>query len=296
MLRTRTFTYLLALAVSTAGVTVAAHLADPHVAAAKAKKKAKPKKAKAPKEKPAPKLTAEHKKAREELMGPFKFGMTKDDVLATMQKQLDEKYAEVIAETADVYQQDKLRKEKKAELKRVKKSFVKFEGKKTGWDVSVIDDQFEHKTNESMLVYWENQGGKNQRRFFFFYEDSLYKMFITLDAAQFPEDQQTFEFFTQLADGKFGPGTAGEKPVEYDGVPSVHATDRTKDYKVFALAIYDRAKNKEVLAYRADNVKEEKEDNAIINSVLEKDGGMGPDIDQGSGTVDEIIGKDKKSK
>lgn len=293
MLRTRTLSYLLALGLSTAGLTFALGAADPQVAEAKTKKKAKAKKVKAP---PAPKLTAEHKKAREEMMGPFKFGMSKDEVLATMSKQLDEKYAEVIAEAGDVYQQDKLRKEKKAELKRVKKSYCIFNGKKTGWDVSVIDDQFEQNTNEAMLVYWENQGGKNQRRFFFFWEDQLYKMFVTLDSTQFPEDQQNFEFFSQLADSKFGPGTSGEKPVEYEGTASVHALDRSSDYKVFALVVYDSTRNQQLLAYRADNVKETKDDNTIINSVLEKDGGMGPDIDSNAGTVDDIIKEDKPKK
>ncbi len=147
-----------------------------------------------------------------------------------------------------------------------------------------------------MLVYWENQGGKNQRRFFFFYEDALYKMFVTLDAMQFPAEQQTFEFFAQLADGRFGPGTSGETPVEYDGTASVHATDRTTNYKVFALTVYDRAKAKELAAYRADTIKEVKDENSIINAVLEKDGGMGPDIDTGAGTVDDIIKTEKKPK
>ncbi|MCB9563812.1 MAG: hypothetical protein H6709_15915 [Kofleriaceae bacterium] len=294
MLRTRTLTYLLCLGLSTAGVTLIADQAAPAVAHAKGTKKA-PKK-KAPKPKPAPKLSAENKKAREELMGPFKFGMSKDEVIQTMSKQLDEKYAEIIAETADVYTQDKLRKEKKKELKRIKQSFQAFEGKKTGWDVSVIDDQFEHGTDESMLVFWENQGGKNQRRFFFFHEDALYKMFITLDVTQFGDDQRDFSFFAELANGRFGPGTADDKPVTYDGVPSVHALDRVAQYKVFGLEIFDAARAKRVAEVRAERVHEEKEDNAIINAVLEKDGGMGPDIDQGSNTVDSIIKDNKKKK
>src|SRR5215470_6472742 len=88
-----------------------------------AKKPAAP--AKAPAKKPPPpkkvapkKLTpvsAEHKKALASLFGQFKFGMSKDDVLKAISKQLDEQYDEKLKATTDIPTQDRLRKEKKAE-------------------------------------------------------------------------------------------------------------------------------------------------------------------------------------
>src|SRR5688500_4531893 len=89
---------------------------------------------KSPKPKKAPPVSAEHKKKLAELMSAFKFGMSKDEILGVLQKQLDERYAEQIAATTDVAAQDKLRREKKQELDRVRKTYVEFDGKKTGWD------------------------------------------------------------------------------------------------------------------------------------------------------------------
>src|SRR5690242_16253751 len=108
----------------------------------------------APKKKVAP-PNAEHKKALLDLMAGFKFGMTKDEVLATLQKKIDETYEEKIKATSDITAQDRLRKEKKTELARVSSTFVSFEGKRTGWDVSIIENEFAHNTGESMMERWE---------------------------------------------------------------------------------------------------------------------------------------------
>src|SRR5689334_24909359 len=103
MLRTRTLAYLLTLGFSFGLVAAEtpANARDERVAMAKKKKKKKKKvkKAAAVKAKAAIKLTADQKKARQELMGPFTWGMTKDEVLAALSKQLDERYAEKIADT-----------------------------------------------------------------------------------------------------------------------------------------------------------------------------------------------------
>src|SRR5690348_15055448 len=56
--------------------------------------------------KKAPPVSAEHKKKLAELMGAFKFGMSKDEILGVLGKQLDERYAEQIEATTDVAAQD----------------------------------------------------------------------------------------------------------------------------------------------------------------------------------------------
>jgi len=176
-------------------------MSSPFVLAAGDAKKPAPTAAKpkapppAPKKKPAPPVSAEHKKALGELMGGFKFGMTKDEVVGVLTKQVDDDYAEKLKATTDVNAQDKLRKDKKSEVARVSASYIAFEGKKGGWDVSIVEEEFAHNTNESMLEHWENQNGKNQRRFFFFYEGNLLKMFVSLDVSILPEDKKTFETF-----------------------------------------------------------------------------------------------------
>src|SRR4051794_4750898 len=93
--------------------------ASPAFAAGGAKKAAPAKKAPAKKAAaPAPKkvviptVSADHKKALSEKFAGFKFGMTKDEILGVLQKQINERYEEKIKATTDVAAQDRLRKEK----------------------------------------------------------------------------------------------------------------------------------------------------------------------------------------
>jgi hypothetical protein len=272
----------------------AASVAEDSVAEAGKKKK---KKAKKPAPAKAAKLTAEQKKARAEMLGSFKFGMTKDEVIAALGKQLDERYAELIAETEDIHKQDQLRKEKGKELKRVKKSWVAFDGQKSGWDVSIIDAEFKHGTDEAMLEYWENQGGKNQRRFFFFQDGQLYKMFVQIDTTQFEAEQQTFEFFSGIMKSKFGSDVADPNLTytKYSGDIYVQALDKTRFYDAFVLLILDPSRAKAVDAVRADRIHEVKEDNKILKAVTETGDHDTPDLDANKDAVKDVIGG-KKSK
>src|SRR4051812_1307367 len=155
---------------------------------AKEAKKAKPRK--------MTPVSAEHKKALAELYGGFKFGMTKDEVIAVFSKQLDERYEEKIKETTDITEQDRLRRTKKTEVSRLQASYVSFETTKPSpWDVSIVEEEFAHNTGEAMLERWENQNGRNQRRFFFFFQGKLWKMFVSLDVSIIPEDKRTFATF-----------------------------------------------------------------------------------------------------
>jgi len=287
MLRTRTISYLLAAALG-AGVVMTV----PADADAKAKKTAKKK---ATVKKPSGKVTPDQKKARQELMGPFKWGMSKDEVVAALSKQLDERYAELIKETQDVYKQDQLRKDKAKEIKRIQKSYVAFDGQKTGWDVSIIDEQFKQGTEESMLEYWENTGGKNQRRFFFFQGGELYKMFIQIDTTQFSPEQQTYEFFAKLMGQKFG-RDAVDPAVGYQAAPAgtfVHAIDKTRFYDAFCLVVLDPQRARHVDAVRKERIHEVKEENSIVKAISD-DGKANPSLDSNKDAVQGVIGEKPK--
>ena len=265
-----------------------------------AKSKAKPAAAATPAAKkapPAPPVNAEHKKALAELLGAFKLGMSKDEVIGVLTKQLDDLYAEKITATNDINTQDKLRAEKKDRIAEVTKTYVEFNGQKTGWDVSVIDDQFARNTNESMLVYWENSGGKNQRRFFFFYEGKLWKMFLGLDSKQIAEEQRNFDVFRKSMEGRFGPGgvdAMGEQWTTPD--LAVWAVDRLRFYDAFCLVVWDPRRAKEVEATRTEHAPAAEKHDAIMNTVLQKDPKDKPGLDENKDAVDAIIGKGKNKK
>src|SRR6185369_14948533 len=189
---------------------------------------------------PPPMVSAEHKKALAEKFAGFKFGMSKDEVLAVLQKQINERFEEQIKGTEDTSKKDRLRRDKKAELARTASTYVDFNGTKTGWDVSIIENEFAHNTGESMMERWENDNGKNQRRFFFFYNQKLWKMYISLDVSMIPEDKRNFDTFKGVMESQYGKGgidggTIAWRAGEFDA----RAVDRLKDYGALGLVVED---------------------------------------------------------
>jgi hypothetical protein len=272
--------------------------ASPAVFAKAPKKAVKTQKAKAkkaPPKKKVPPVSAASKKKLEELYNGFKFGMTKDEVIAKLGKQIEESYEERIKATTDIPTQDRLRKERKKELARIRSSYSEFQGKRTGWDVSIVEEEFAHNTDEAMLERWENQGGKNQRRFFFFHDAKLYKMFISLDVSILPEDKKNFETFKGVMQAQYGPGDVEAdritwRTAEFD----VRAVDKLKSYDTLALIIEEPRVKRELVAIREAKAPPKKEMSSVIKAVIDPDDEHRPDVKSNDNAVDAVIKAQKK--
>jgi hypothetical protein len=232
-----------------------------------------------------------HKKTLAELHGGFKFGMTKDEVIAVFSKQLDERYDDKIKATTDIAAQDRLRRDKKNEVSRLQQSYISFDtGKPSPWDVSIVEDEFAHNTGEAMLERWENQGGKNQRRFFFFFDGKLWKMFVSLDVSILPEDKKNFATFQSVMEAKYGPGEVeGGKIAWHTDEFEVRAIDKLKSYDALALVIEDPRVRRQVDAMRVAKAPPRREGNPMIKAVIDADHKDHPDVRANSNTVDEVI-------
>ena len=234
-------------------------------------------------------VTPEHKKTMAELLGTYKFGMSKTEVLAQLTKQIDEQYAEKIKETTDVYVQDGLRKEKKADIARITKTYIEFNGKKGGWDVSMIEDEFAHNTGESMLEQWENQNGKNQRRFFFFVDSKLYKMLVLIDTSILPADKRNFETFQVAMFGRYGEGEVEPGRIKWQaGDFNVTAVDKLKSYDALCLTISDPAVTKALEVTRTAKAVAKQGPSAITRAVLDN-GDEKIDINANSNAANAVI-------
>jgi hypothetical protein len=234
-------------------------------------------------------ITAENKKALSSLYAGYKFGMTKAEVIESLNKAVEEMYVEKIQGTTDVMVQDRLRRDKKAEMARIAETFMEFKGKKTGWDVSLVEDQFAHNTNESMLVHWENKDGKNQRRFFFFSDGKLYKMFISLDISILPEDKRNFETFQAAMAGKYGPADVDTGKMTWNTDEfTVVAYDKLSSYAALCLAIIDPAANKTLAELRASKATAKQGPSAITKAVLDN-GDEKIDINANQNAIDAVI-------
>jgi hypothetical protein len=242
-----------------------------------------------PPKKPPPPVSAEAKKKLAANMATYKFGMSKDEVLGSLQKDLDARYEEKIKATSDIPMQDRLRKEKKTELARINATYVDFNGKKGGWDVSIVEEEFAHNTGESMLERWENQDGKNNRRFFFFHEGKLYKMFIQLDVTILPEDKRNFETFKGVMTANYGAGDVENDRITWR-TPEFHvrAIDKLKSYGAVALVIEDPKVKGDLVAIREAKAPPKAETNPIIKAVIDPDKTDKPDVKNNT-AVDGVI-------
>jgi len=242
-----------------------------------------------------PVVTPEQKKAMAELMGAYTWGMSKDEIIGQLTKQIDERYAEQIKGTSDVYTQDKLRKEKQKELTRVKQSLVEFDGKKSGWDVSLIDEEFKQNTGESMLFYWENEGGKNQRRFFFFFQGKLWKMFIAFDTKQLAAESRNFGHFAALLSQRYGDGAMEKDYIAWKAPEfEVRAVDKMAFYGALGLLIQNPAALKEIGDVRLANAPAAKGKDNIIEIIRQKgDASDTVNLEENNDAVNAIINGSK---
>lgn len=279
------------LGLSSLAIAADAKKAAP-AAKAPAKKPVAKKPAAPPPKKPivAPMVSGDKKKALAEKFAGFKFGMTKDEVLGVLQKQINERFEAQIKATTDIATQDRLRKEKKAELSRIAQTYVDFNGKKTGWDVSIIEAEFAHNTGESMMERWENDNGKNQRRFFFFYNQKLWKMYISLDVSIIPEEKRTFETFKTVMQNQYGKGAVDGGTIYWRaGDFDVRAVDRLKDYGALGLVLENPKVRNEVMALRDQHKAPVKETSPVIKAIVDTENKDKPDVKSNANAVDSVI-------
>lgn len=201
--------------------------------------------------KPKPRATRKASAAIKRLAGPYKWGLTPNRVLKLLNKKIKKEYIPKIAKhRGDPMLQDRLRREMRRVYRRVVKSYVKFTGQATSWDSSIVDDQFMHKNQESMLVIIE----QDQQRFFFFFNKRLYKHMIAFNSDHPKYKGLTFARFLQVLIQVYGQGKPVFKP-DAAGINKLHhvewrgpsrfnlwALDKSGVYGNFCLVLIDRVR------------------------------------------------------
>ncbi len=246
------------------------------------------------------KLTVAQQRSMAELGGKFKWGMTHEDVWKTLEEAVHVRYKDLIAKEGDVNKQDDLRKKELEDVDKAKKSLVVFDGKKSGWDTSIIDKEFAQKNDESMIVMWE----KDQRRFLFFANGKLYKQFIAFDAEHPIFKGKSFDDFVKVITARYGQPemkfsqmrTKDDMVVDHMEWPTagdyqLWAIDQSSFYGNFCLRLFNPKIQAEVDKAREARSPKRPSGNALIDAVTRPDEVAG---DKNADVVDEITGRKKR--
>lgn len=231
-----------------------------------------------------------------ESMGELRWGMSKDDLLKKLLRQVKTRYEPLIAKTKNPVEEDRLRNEEQQQLEAIAKSYVEFDGKTTGWDVSFLRGEFAHNTHESMLVLRD----RNSQNFYFFIDGKLWKWYKAFDAEVFPADD--FNAFQSAVEKRFGSGKvikselrAGEGERQWlewqDQSSRLRAIDQTDFYGFYCLVFEQKATSQQLTKLRGEIPSAGPKRHALVESVTaERDGHVdsAPDIaDRISGRVRE---------
>ena len=232
----------------------------------------------------------------DKLKGDFKWGMSSADVIAKVEARVADSYTDRLKKAAhDPSSEYRIRKAMRSEVDEVKERLVKFEGEKTGYDVSIIDEEFLHGTGEAMLVAKE----ESATRYFFFADDRLYKMFLAFDKEML--QGKSFREFGQLMQARFGKAKevavkentkAGPKVrLDHfvwaaDSGDRLRLVDRSQFYDVYCLVVYDGK-----IAERQETVRRSRrtgpEKNTLVEAVTTKSVN---DLDPNENILDQITG------
>jgi hypothetical protein len=229
--------------------------------------------------------------------------MKPEEVMAQARASVDAKYEPRVDKARqDPGLQQRIRDEKERELKEVKKSFTKFEGQKTGWDVSIIGPEFQQNTAEAVLVTKEDVW----TRYFFFFEDGLYKMFLAFNKDAI--GGKTFQEFGKAMEAKYGHAkevyrddkmrggvrhTLDHYEWSAGGGDRLKLIDRSEFYGVYCLVLYDgsvqdRVSDRRKTVNPGDVKHDELVDSVTGNHAKEKGGDIDDDI------IDRVVGHETK--
>lgn len=223
-------------------------------------------------------------------MGDLRWGMTKDEVLNYFMSKVRERYRQPLAKATDAISEDRIRHQQDEELRRIRESYIVFNGQTTGWDVSFLRDEYTHRNQEAMLVVRD----QNSQNFYFFIRGRLWKWYKAFDAAVF--EGRPFEDFAQSVQGRFGPAVERSERREnrtarwlewQDETSRLRAIDNTQFYGFYCLVFEEKATVANLAQLRVNAPNRGPGTHAIVDAVTS---GQDTSLDANADIVDRITG------
>lgn len=232
-----------------------------------------------------------------EALGELSWGMEPREVHQHFRGQIEERFRERFTKAPGAVEEDRLRREQQEEIRRLRESYTRFEGTRTGWDLSFLRGEFTHGNRESMLVVRDG----NSQNFYFFMRGRLWKWFKAFDASVF--HGQSFDEFAAAVQGRFGPaadrsgrlveGGPQQHWLEWqDATTRLRAIDQTRFYGFYCLVFEDKGTLRRLAELRTNTLDTGAEQgHALVDSVLLENDQSDPAAEEGNADIaDRITG------
>jgi hypothetical protein len=232
--------------------------------------------------------------------GTFKWQMSPEEVMGLVRNSIAGKYqSRIEGASQDPGKQQRIRDEMEKEVMAVKKSYIKFEGQKTGLDVSIVGPEFQQNTGEAVIVAKEDIW----TRYFFFFENGLYKMFLSFNKDAI--EGKGFREFGKGMEAKYGRAKEVYRDEKMkDGMKHIldhyawtargdtlRLIDRSEFYGVYCLVLVDSKAQDRANEKRKYTNPEQPRGDALVEAVTAKGG---DDRDSNDNIIDRITGKEIK--
>jgi hypothetical protein len=163
----------------------------------------------------------------EESLGGLKWGMNQNALFALLKHRIRIDFEKQIKAERDIVRQDALYQEAKQRYSSARENVIDFDGRKTGWDVSPLVDEFRHGSDESLLV----TDGEPAREHYFFIQGRLWKWYRELKPAAWDGAAADYARLAARLRSDFGAGKPQKVRLDEGGAPLtgvVFEDDRTR--------------------------------------------------------------------
>lgn len=181
------------------------------------------------------------------VLGFLDWGASSQDVLASLKKEVDNRYAEQLKDLRDPLEIDKALRRKSVEFAAIEKTLVQFSGQRTGYESSLIGGDFVPGAEESMIRIDDQEA----QRYFFFKNDRLWKVLVAYSSSvsrstPFPDFvKQVQDKYGRPIDVEWSAPKAGAKTMVRasweDPITRLVVEDRTEFFGTYCMKFLDKA-------------------------------------------------------
>jgi hypothetical protein len=198
------------------------------------------------------------------------WGMHYKAVMANFEKRIKKEYEEELKNANGAVEEYEVRTKMNREIAKLKKSYVQFDGSRTGYEGAVLEGEFTHNNNESMLE-WD--AGKFVE-YLFFFNGRFWKRLRTFrkEALKIPDFQTYITTLEQnFGDGRHGNNSDGElMEVQWKNDDTyMIAKDKSHFYGVFCLYFIARVTEDNLAKLRPNQDRDDGSVKAGVSDMVE---------------------------